>query len=149
RRALAPSTRNRHRPVSVPPVDPAAERTATRLLILARDLASGRLRNPRGLDVGLRAALFVDLIRAGRVTNDSGAPRAIDDSPTGDRLLDAVLATVVRRPQAAWGRGYRRAVANRGAGVGELGESGRGPPKPGPLARYTDTQPDAALEAWD
>jgi hypothetical protein len=135
--------------VSPTPTPPAGERTATRLLILSRDLASGRLRNPRALDVGLRAALFTDLIRGGHLTNRNSTPLAVDESATGDRLLDAVLATVVRRPRVGWRRWYRHVHVDQVACVGELVESGRWTRKPGPLPRYADNQPDAALEAWE
>jgi Golgi phosphoprotein 3 (GPP34) len=126
-----------------------SERSATRLLILGRDAASGRLRNPRALDVGLRAAMFVDLIRTGHLIDHQGSPRAIEDSPTGDRLLDAVRATVVRRPDVAWRRWYRHVHVDQVACVDELIALGRWSRNPGPLPRYTDTQPDAAVAAWE
>jgi hypothetical protein len=124
------------------------ERLATRLLLISRDAASGRLRNPKALDVGLRAGLFVDLLRGGFLISDEGAPAVADTAPTGDRLLDAVRDAVGRRPRVSWRRWYRHVHVDQVACVGELLESGRWVGNPGPLVRYTDTESDAALVAW-
>ena len=50
---------------------------ATDLLLLGRSPTTGRLRNRAALEKGLRAALFVELIEAGRIGDSANSPLAL------------------------------------------------------------------------
>jgi hypothetical protein len=69
------------------------------LLLLLTDDASGKLLAPANhLDVALGGAHLVELTLAGRVDVDARKRLAVlDDSPTGEPLLDKALATARRR----------------------------------------------------
>lgn len=125
--------------------DPS-ERLATQLLRIARDPATGRLHHPGALASGLRAALFTDLILAGRVGEDRGGPTARGRSDTGDRILDAVHRTVASRPHVAWWRWFRHVRADRIVLVDELVTSGRWTRRGGPRPAYDDADAGGALE---
>lgn len=101
------------------------DRTATTLVRLARDPRSGRLRRGSALDIGLRGALFVDLVFAGHLVSDGRAPVAATTEPTGDRFLDILRDAVAARPGVAWPRWYRHVRTDRRAIVGELVADGR------------------------
>jgi hypothetical protein len=123
-----------------------SERLATQLLRIARDPATGRLHYPGSLAAGLRAALFTDLILAGRVGEDRGGPRARGGSDTGDRILDAVHRTVGDHPHVAWWRWFRHVRADRIALVDELVTAGRWTARGGVRAAYDDADAGGALE---
>jgi Golgi phosphoprotein 3 (GPP34) len=123
------------------------DRTATRLLLIARDPRTGRLRYPTVLDAGLRATLFADLILSGRIRSDGLAPVAADSPLSGDRILDAVHRAVANRANVAWPRWYRHVRADRLVLTAELVEQGRWEPVGGLLRpAFRDTEPDQALE---
>lgn len=122
------------------------DRLATQLLLIARDPGSGRLRHPTSLDIGLRAALFTDLLLAERITAQRGGPYAETAEESDDRILDAVQRAVVRRPGVAWWRWFRLVRVDRIALVDELVGSGRWTATGGVRPHYGDEQAGAALE---
>jgi len=121
------------------------DRLATQLLLIAHDPTTGRLRRPRMLDIGLRAALFTDLVLAGRVTEQYRAPFAEQSTESDDHMLDAVERAVVRRPYVGWWRWFRHVRADRLALVGELLADGRWTQESGGLRpSYRNADPGAA-----
>ncbi len=68
---------------------------AEELLLLAYDDETGKATVSRiGLDLGMAAAVLVDLALAGRIAYSSGSLIAVDTHPIGDPIADAVLARV-------------------------------------------------------
>jgi hypothetical protein len=66
---------------------------AEELLLLAYDDETGKATGSRiGLDLGMAAAVMVDLALAGRIAYVDGYLKVIDRTPTGDEIADAVLA---------------------------------------------------------
>ncbi|MCY1140808.1 GPP34 family phosphoprotein [Actinoplanes sp. Pm04-4] len=66
---------------------------AEELLLLAYDDQTGKATGSRiGLDLGMAAAVLVDLALAGRIAYVDGYLKVIDPSPIGDAIADAVLA---------------------------------------------------------
>ncbi len=66
---------------------------AEELLLLAYDDQTGKATGSRiGLDLGMAAAVMVDLALAGRIAYVDGYLKVIDPSPVGDPIADAVLA---------------------------------------------------------
>nr|WP_296063731.1 GPP34 family phosphoprotein [uncultured Actinoplanes sp.] len=66
---------------------------AEELLLLAYDDQTGKATGSRiGLDLGMAAAVLVDLALAGRIAYADGYLKVVDPSPTGDEIADAVLA---------------------------------------------------------
>ena len=66
---------------------------AEELLLLAYDDQTGKATGSRiGLDLGMAAAVLVDLALAGRVAYVDGYLKVIDPSPIGDPIADAILA---------------------------------------------------------
>jgi len=66
---------------------------AEELLLLAYDDQTGKATGSRiGLDLGMSAAVLVDLALAGRIAYRDGFLTVIDPSPIGDPIADAVLA---------------------------------------------------------
>ncbi|MEU8815638.1 GPP34 family phosphoprotein [Actinoplanes sp. NPDC048796] len=66
---------------------------AEELLLLAYDDQTGKATGSRiGLDLGMAAAVLVDLALAGRVAYVDGYLKVIDNRPIGDPIADAVLA---------------------------------------------------------
>ena len=97
------------------------------------------------LDIGLRAALFTDLVLAGRVTEQYRAPFAEQSTESDDHMLDAVERAVVRRPYVGWWRWFRHVRADRLALVGELLADGRWTQESGGLRpSYRNADPGAA-----
>ena len=92
---------------------------ADELLLLAYGDAGGR--PPRGsyLDLGLAGAVLTELALAGRidVTGPRGKVAVVDATPTGDRLVDDVLARIVgeTRPRSAkwWVQKVRKGLRPR------------------------------------
>jgi plasmid stability protein len=69
---------------------------AEELLLLAYDDQTGKATGSRiGLDLGMAAAVMVDLALAGRIAYVDGYLKVIDPSPVGDPIADAVLAKAV------------------------------------------------------
>ena len=105
------------------------DRLATELLLIARDPATGRLRRPRRLDIGLRAALFADLLLDQRIADAYGSPLS-STSP------NPATASWTRWPvpsrggrKVAWWRWFRHVRADRDVLVAELVEAGRWTPR--------------------
>jgi hypothetical protein len=66
---------------------------AEELLLLAYDDQTGKATGSRiGLDLGMAAAVLVDLALAGRIAYVDGFLSVSDPTPTGDPIADAVLA---------------------------------------------------------
>ncbi|WP_433370663.1 GOLPH3/VPS74 family protein [Actinoplanes sp. CA-142083] len=66
---------------------------AEELLLLAYDDQTGKATGSRiGLDLGMAAAVLVDLALAGRVAYSDGFLKVIDPTPTGEPIADTVLA---------------------------------------------------------
>ena len=66
---------------------------AEELLLLAYDDLTGKATGSRiGLDLGMAAAVLVDLALAGRIAYVDGYLKVVDPSPVGDPIADAVLA---------------------------------------------------------
>jgi len=66
---------------------------AEELLLLAYDDQTGKATGSRiGLDLGMSAAVLVDLALAGRIAYQDGYLTVVDPSPIGDPIADAVLA---------------------------------------------------------
>lgn len=66
---------------------------AEELLLLAYDDQTGKATGSRiGLDLGMSAAVLVDLALAGRIAYVDGYLKVIDPSPIGDPIADLVLA---------------------------------------------------------
>ena len=66
---------------------------AEELLLLAYDDQTGKATGSRiGLDLGMAAAVMVDLALAGRVAYIDGYLKVIDATPTGEAIADTVLA---------------------------------------------------------
>jgi Golgi phosphoprotein 3 (GPP34) len=124
--------------------DAPTDRLATQLLRVARDPGSGRLRHPGSLAIGLRAALFTDLVLLGRVGQDGPGPGVGPMPATEDRILEAVARTVERRPRVAWWRWYRHVRPDTEALVGELVAAGRWTERPGNRTRAAYDDADEA-----
>jgi hypothetical protein len=115
-------------------------RLATQLLLLGRNPATGRLVHPRVLDIGLRAALFSELILQGRMVSRDGAPFVFGETEHGDHILDSVARAVHKRQNVQWWRWYRHVRADRQILIKELLDSGRWTQRRGmPFPRYDDT----------
>jgi hypothetical protein len=66
---------------------------AEELLLLAYDDQTGKATGSRiGLDLGMSAAVLVDLALAGRIAYRDGFLTVVDPSPIGDPIADTVLA---------------------------------------------------------
>jgi len=66
---------------------------AEELLLLAYDDQTGKATGSRiGLDLGMSAAVLVDLALAGRVAYVDGYLKVLDSTPIGEPIADAVLA---------------------------------------------------------
>ncbi len=66
---------------------------AEEMLLLAYDDQTGKATGSRiGLDLGMAAAVLVDLALVGRIAYVDGYLKVIDSAPIGDPIADAVLA---------------------------------------------------------
>src|SRR5690349_10425434 len=66
---------------------------AEELLLLAYDDQTGKATGSRiGLDLGMAAAVLVDLALAGRIAYVDGFLKVVDPRPIGETIADAVLA---------------------------------------------------------
>jgi hypothetical protein len=66
---------------------------AEELLLLAYDDQTGKATGSRiGLDLGMSAAVLVDLALAGRVAYENGYLKVLDPTPIGEPIADTVLA---------------------------------------------------------
>jgi hypothetical protein len=68
---------------------------AEELLLLAYDDETGKATMPRiSLDLGMAAAVLVELALAGRIAYAEGSLAVIDPAPTGEPIADTVLAKI-------------------------------------------------------
>ncbi len=68
---------------------------AEELLLLAYDDETGKATMPRiSLDLGMAAAVLVELALAGRIAYSDGALTVVDPTPTGEPVADDVLARI-------------------------------------------------------
>ncbi|WDZ86795.1 GOLPH3/VPS74 family protein [Micromonospora cathayae] len=68
---------------------------AEELLLLAYDDETGKATMPRiSLDLGMAAAVLVELALAGRVAYSDGSLVVADPTPTGEPIVDEVLARI-------------------------------------------------------
>ncbi|MCL7459696.1 GPP34 family phosphoprotein, partial [Micromonospora sp. MSM11] len=66
---------------------------AEELLLLAYDDETGKATMPRiSLDLGMAAAVLIELALAGRIAYSAGSLTVVDPTPTGEPLVDGVLA---------------------------------------------------------
>jgi hypothetical protein len=90
---------------------------AEELLLLAYDDESGKATGSQiGLDLGMAAAVLVELALAGRVAYVDGAIIARDATPTGNSILDDVLARVAAdtpHTPASWVQRLRHGLRDR------------------------------------
>ncbi|MEV4758041.1 GPP34 family phosphoprotein [Micromonospora sp. NPDC049559] len=90
---------------------------AEELLLLAYDDESGRATGSRiGLDLGMAAAVLVELALADRLAYVDGSLEAIDRTPTGVPVADEVLARIAAdtpQPAASWVQRLRHRLRER------------------------------------
>ncbi|MFY1619293.1 GOLPH3/VPS74 family protein [Micromonospora sp. WMMD736] len=68
---------------------------AEELLLLAYDDSTGKATMPRiSLDLGMAAAVLVELALAGRIAYADGSLTVVDPTPTGEPVTDEVLARI-------------------------------------------------------
>jgi hypothetical protein len=119
-------------PAEVPadaPVDAAADSPAdTEALALAVCRLSlsprGRPLHPHLVGIAIRAALFTELGRTGRLVGRV-RPEAIGESDTGSPLADALHRAVANRRPALWKRWFNHVDADRQAATEGLVAAGR------------------------
>ncbi|WP_433046430.1 GOLPH3/VPS74 family protein [Dactylosporangium sp. CS-033363] len=90
---------------------------AEELLLLAYDNESGRATGSTiGLDLGMAAAVLVDLALAGRIAYVGGTLAATNAAPTGEPIADAVLARLAAdspHSPASWLQRLRHGLRDR------------------------------------
>ncbi|GIJ32299.1 GOLPH3/VPS74 family protein [Verrucosispora sp. WMMD703] len=99
---------------------------AEELLLLAYDDETGKATLPRiSLDLGMAAAVLIELALAGRIAYTDGALTAVDPTPTGEPVTDAVLAKIVAdtpHSPSSWVQRLRHGLRDRI--LGDLCEQG-------------------------
>jgi hypothetical protein len=90
---------------------------AEELLLLAYDDETGKATGSRiALDLGMAAAVLVELALAGRIVLADGQIVAVDTRPTGDPITDEVLAKVAAdtpHTPASWVQRLRHGLRDR------------------------------------
>jgi hypothetical protein len=90
---------------------------AEELLLLAYDDETGKATMPRiSLDLGMAAAVLVELALAGRVAYSDGAIAVVDPTPTGEPIADEVLSRMAAdTPHSAssWVQRLRHGLRDR------------------------------------
>ncbi|SCL36156.1 Golgi phosphoprotein 3 (GPP34) [Micromonospora pallida] len=91
---------------------------AEELLLLAYDDETGKATMPRiSLDLGMAAAVLVELALAGRIAYSDGLLVVADPSPTGEPIVDDVLARIVAddapRSPSSWVQRLRHGLRDR------------------------------------
>ncbi|MFD1325371.1 GOLPH3/VPS74 family protein [Micromonospora sonneratiae] len=90
---------------------------AEELLLLAYDDESGKATGSRiGLDLGMAAAVLVELALAGRVAYSDGMIVVTDPAPIGHPVTDEVLARIAAEPAntpASWVQRLRHGLRDR------------------------------------
>ncbi|MEU7608588.1 GPP34 family phosphoprotein [Micromonospora sp. NPDC049204] len=90
---------------------------AKELLLLAYDDTTGKATMPRiSLDLGMAAAVLVELALAGRIAYADGSLAVIDPTPTGEPVADEVLGRVAAdtpHSPASWVQRLRHGLRDR------------------------------------
>ncbi|RKN43482.1 GOLPH3/VPS74 family protein [Micromonospora endolithica] len=90
---------------------------AEELLLLAYDDETGKATMPRiSLDLGMAAAVLIELALAGRIAYAEGNLAAVDPTPTGEPLTDEVLARIVSdtpHSPSSWVQRLRHGLRDR------------------------------------
>lgn len=90
---------------------------AEELLLLAYDDTTGKATMPRiSLDLGMAAAVLVELALAGRIAYDDGSLSVIDPTPTGGVFTDEVLSRIAAdtpHTPASWVQRLRHGLRDR------------------------------------
>ncbi|MFC3504304.1 GPP34 family phosphoprotein [Micromonospora krabiensis] len=90
---------------------------AEELLLLAYDDETGKATMPRiSLDLGMAAAVLIELALAGRIAYDGGNLAAVDPAPTGEPVADAVLARIaedIPHTPSSWVQRLRHGLRDR------------------------------------
>ncbi|SCG65737.1 GOLPH3/VPS74 family protein [Micromonospora coxensis] len=90
---------------------------AEELLLLAYDDETGRATMPRiSLDLGMAAAVLVELALAGRIAYADGSLVATDPTPLGEPILDGVLARIAAdtpHSPSSWVQRLRHGLRDR------------------------------------
>jgi len=100
------------------------EPLGVRVCRLSLDPVRGRLRHPLQVGIAIRAAMFAELILAGRVIGRAW-PQPVGESDTGDKLPDAVHRAVSGRRPIGWRRWFSHVDADRRAAIDYLVAAGR------------------------
>lgn len=90
---------------------------AEELLLLAYDDTTGKATMPRiSLDLGMAAAVLVELALAGRIAYAAGSLTVIDPTPTGEPFSDDVLSRIAAdtpHTPASWVQRLRHGLRDR------------------------------------
>ena len=86
---------------------------------LSLDPERGRIRHGNRVGIGIRGAVFAELILDGRIGGLSW-PKAVGAAETGDRMPDAVHAAVRGRQKTNWKRWFAHVGADLDAASAEL-----------------------------
>ncbi|MEU7929141.1 GPP34 family phosphoprotein [Micromonospora sp. NPDC049801] len=90
---------------------------AEELLLLAYDDSTGKATMPRiSLDLGMAAAVLVELALAGRIAFADGSLTVIDATPTGEPVTDGVLARIAAdtpHTPASWVQRLRHGLRDK------------------------------------
>ncbi|MEH0935217.1 GOLPH3/VPS74 family protein [Micromonospora psammae] len=90
---------------------------AEELLLLAYDDETGRATMPRiSLDLGMAAAVLVELALAGRVAYAEGSLAVTDPTPVGEPIIDEVLARIAAdtpHTPSSWVQRLRHGLRDR------------------------------------
>ncbi|MBM0239081.1 GPP34 family phosphoprotein [Micromonospora sp. ATA32] len=90
---------------------------AEELLLLAYDDETGKATMPRiSLDLGMAAAVLVELALAGRIAYSDGSLAVTDPAPTGEPIADEVLARIAAdtpHSPASWVQRLRHGLRDR------------------------------------
>ncbi|MFE9203626.1 GPP34 family phosphoprotein [Micromonospora sp. NPDC007230] len=90
---------------------------AEELLLLAYDDETGKATMPRiSLDLGMAAAVLVELALAGRIAYADGSLVVIDPAPTGEPIADEVLARIAAdtpHTPSSWVQRLRHGLRDR------------------------------------
>ncbi|MBM0232897.1 GPP34 family phosphoprotein [Micromonospora sp. STR1_7] len=90
---------------------------AEELLLLAYDDQTGKATMPRiSLDLGMAAAVLVELALANRIAYDDGSLTVVDPTPTGEPVADEVLGRIAAdtpHTPASWVQRLRHGLRDR------------------------------------
>ncbi|MFG1881778.1 GPP34 family phosphoprotein [Micromonospora sp. NPDC049102] len=90
---------------------------AEELLLLAYDDSTGKATMPRiSLDLGMAAAVLVELALAGRIAYADGSLAVVDPTPTGEPITDEVLARIAAdtpHTPASWVQRLRHGLRDK------------------------------------